>query len=98
MATGGDELTVRQRRFVAAYDGNATAAAVAAGYKPTYANRIGQQLLNNPLIAAAIQAREAERNAQRIATREERQMFFTEVMRDGERSTRDESSWSPLPM
>lgn len=82
-------LTAKQERFVAAYDGNATAAALAAGYKPTYANRIGQQLLDNPLIAAAIQAREAERNAQRIATREERQMFFTEVMRDGERSTRD---------
>ncbi len=82
-------LTAKQERFVAAYDGNATAAALAAGYKSTYANRIGVQLLNNPVIAAAIQAREDERNTQSIATREERQMFFTEVMRDSERSTRD---------
>ena len=47
-------LTAKQERFVAAYDGNATAAALAAGYKSTYANRIGVQLLNNPVIAAAI--------------------------------------------
>ncbi len=83
------ELSTKQKRFIAAYNGNATAAALEAGYSPANADKIGAQLLKNPRIIEAIRAREAERNADAIATREERQKFFTKIMRDEEQPTRD---------
>lgn len=49
-------LTAKQERFVAEYlvDGNATRAAIAAGYSERTAARIGSELLTNPRIKAAI--------------------------------------------
>lgn len=76
------ELTAKQQRFVDAYDGNATQAAADAGYK---GNRktleaVGRENLGKPRIAAAIAGRESVRAAPTIATREERQQFWTDVM------------------
>lgn len=45
--------------------------------------------MNNPRIIAVIRARENERNAEAIATREERQKLFTEIMRDRDENTKD---------
>lgn len=83
------DLSTKQKRFIAAYNGNATAAAIEAGYSERNADKIGPQLMANPRIIAAIQAREKERNENAIATREERQRFFTAIMRDNEQPTRD---------
>jgi len=83
------ELSTRQKRFIEAFAGNGTAAAIAAGYSEKYADRIAAQLMKNPRIADAIRAREAERNAPHIADREERQRFFTATMRDEKKTTRD---------
>lgn len=49
-------LTAKQGRFVAEYlvDGNASRAAVAAGYSERTAARIGSELLTKPAIKAAI--------------------------------------------
>jgi len=82
-------LSAKQKRFIAAYNGNATAAALEAGYSERNAGKIGNQLMSNRRITAAIQAREAERIAPAIATREERQQLFTNIMRDTERKTSD---------
>lgn len=50
------ELTAKMQRFVAEYlvDGNATRAAIAAGYSERTAARIGSELLTKPAIKVAI--------------------------------------------
>ena len=75
-------LTAKQQAFVEAYDGNATQAALKAGYSPRTAGVIGNENLKKPEIAAAIAERNAPASSARIATREERQAFWTGVMRD----------------
>jgi phage terminase small subunit len=76
-------LTAKQERFVAAYDGNATKAAIEAGYSPKWADRQAHLLLEkNREVQLAIKAREAERRQGLIATREKRQAFWSEVMMD----------------
>lgn len=82
MANG--KLTPRQQAFVDAYAGNATAAALAAGYSEKTARSQGQRLLTNADIKDAIKEREAQRLAPTIATRQERQEFWTAVVRDEE--------------
>ena len=51
-----DGLNARQRAFVSAYliDGNATKAAVAAGYAPKHADITGFRLLRNASVSAAL--------------------------------------------
>jgi len=51
-------LTERERRFVAEYlaKGNATQAALAAGYAPSCAMQYGARLTRKPNVAAAIEA------------------------------------------
>ena len=75
-------LTAKQQAFVEAYDGNATQAALKAGYSPRTAAFIGAENLKKPQIKEAIAERNAPASSARIATREERQAFWTGVMRD----------------
>lgn len=96
MSTKPKKLTTKQQRFVDAYDGNATAAAIAAGYSQRTAASIGQENLTKPEIIEAIQQREADRRAQTIMTREERQAFWSETIRDGGQQTRDRLRASEL--
>jgi len=80
------KLSPKQQAFVDVYDGNATDAARRAGYKGN-SNTLGQtgdENLKKPKIWAAIQARNAKTVANRIATREERQQFWTSFVRDEE--------------
>lgn len=77
-----DGLTERQRRFVEAYSangGNASDAAKQAGYSKPHPQ--GAQNLRNPTIIAAIEALREETTSRAIATREERQSFWTAVLR-----------------
>jgi hypothetical protein len=80
------DLTTRQLRFVAFYDGNASEAARKAGYKgkPHTVDVIGYNNMQNPRIIEAIQKREEKRNAKDIASREERQQFWTRILRGQE--------------
>lgn len=87
MANG--KLTARQQRFVDAYDGNATRAAIAAGYSEKTARSMGQRLLTYDDIQEAIRAREKKRSKPVIATREERQAFWTNVMNDESQKMQD---------
>lgn len=85
--TDKNELTARQKRFVDAYEGNATAAARAAGFKNP--NVYADDLMKNPRVIAAIQEREKERRSKIIATRDERLRRLTEIMRDDTQKTTD---------
>ena len=73
-------LTLKQRKFVEAYTDNATAAALAAGYSPKTAYSQGQRLLKKVEIITAIKKRETKALKPLIATREERQKFWTQMM------------------
>lgn len=77
-------LNARQQAFVDCYAGNATDAARKAGYTGSDAvlGVTGHNLLKNPKVSAAIKARQAAPRALRIATREERQAFWTETLLD----------------
>lgn len=74
-------LSVKQRRFVEAYDGNATAAAIAAGYSPKNARNTGARMLTKANIRAALRDRENRRIESTILTREERQAFWSDIIR-----------------
>lgn len=82
-------LNHKQKLFVEAYAGNATEAALAAGYKKKSARAQGQRLLTNADIVKAIREREAAQLKPFIASRDERQEFFTKIMRDEEERTVD---------
>lgn len=75
-------MTAKQRAFVDAYAGNATEAAIKAGYSEKTARSMGQQLLTKIDISNAIHEREEKRRNALIATREQRQAFWTRVMND----------------
>lgn len=79
------ELREKQRKFVDAYmgeaAGNATEAARLAGYKgnDVTLGQVGAENLKKPQILAAIE--EIQNDSPLIASREERQQFWTSVMR-----------------
>lgn len=75
-------LSVKQRRFVEAYDGNATAAAIAAGYSAKTARLQGHKNITKDNILEAIQSRENKRLESTILTREERQAFWSDIIRN----------------
>lgn len=67
--------------------GNATAAAISAGYSKKTAYSQGQRLLKNVEIRTAIEKR--QRADPDVATREERQRFWTQVMNDKDADIKD---------
>ena len=83
------KLNAKRQAFVEAYAGNATAAALAAGYSERSARSQGQRLLTNDDIQDAIKAREAKRLAPTIASRQERQEFWTSVLRNEDEAMKD---------
>lgn len=78
------KLSIKQQRFVDAYTGNGTDAARKAGYKGNDNTlcSVGKENLRKPHILRAIRQREDQRKKNLIATREERQQFWTAVLRD----------------
>lgn len=76
------KLTLKQQRFINFYEGNATEAAIKAGYSKKTAFSIGVENLSKPLIADAISKRNSQQDAPTIATRKQRQEFWTNVMND----------------
>ncbi|NCC58202.1 MAG: terminase small subunit [Synergistales bacterium] len=75
-------FTTRQQRFIECYSGNATQAAIQAGYSEKTARSAGQRLLTNVDIQSAIRSREEQRRSELIADRVKRQIFWTAIMRD----------------
>lgn len=89
-------MTPKQRRFIEHYTGNATKAAIAAGYSEKTAYRIGAELLQKTSVKEAIQQREEQRLSEAIANREERQIFWSAIMRNAEEKTADRLKASEL--
>lgn len=76
-------MNERQRRFADEYiiSGNATDAAIKAGYSPKYANTNASKLLQNTTIKSYIDERLAQLASEKIATQEEVLTYLTSVMR-----------------
>lgn len=77
------KMTVKQQRFCDFYiiSGNATDAAIQAGYSKKTANRIGSENLDKPAIKAYIDARMTELQSERVADQQEILEYLTAVMR-----------------
>ena len=77
-------MNAKQSMFVTEYltDLNATQAAIRAGYSKRTAYSIGQRLLKNVEVQNAIEQAMSERQSKLIASREQRQEFWTAIMRD----------------
>jgi phage terminase small subunit len=78
-------LSDMEKKFVEAYSGNGEQAAIQAGYSPKTAKVQGSRLLTRVNVITAIKSREEKPRAFRIATREERQAFWTNVMHGNEK-------------
>ena len=76
-------MNERQKRFADEYiiSGNATGAAVKAGYSSKYANTNASKLLQNTAIKSYIDERLAQLASEKIATQEEVLTYLTSVMR-----------------
>ncbi|WP_061410053.1 terminase small subunit [Streptococcus oralis] len=77
------KLTLKQQRFADEYiiSGNATDAAIKAGYSSKYANTNASKLLQNTTIKSYIDERLARLASEKIATQEEVLTYLTSVMR-----------------
>ena len=84
--------TIKQQRFIDLYDGNLTAAAKKAKISVSYAKKI----VSNSVLLGLIKDRERERNKTSIASREERQEFWTESMRNNDLDIKDRQKSSEL--
>lgn len=84
-------LSERERKFVEAYmgkaGGNATKAAIRAGYSKATARKQGSRLLTKGNIRSAIDARAKE--DPNVSDREERQRFYTATMRSAKVSMKE---------
>ena len=76
-------MNERQKAFADYYleCGNATEAAVKAGYSKKTARSIGQENLTKPAISNYIGERLAEQSKQRIASADEVMQFYSDVIR-----------------
>lgn len=77
-------LSYKQKRFIDFYKGNATEAALEAGYSSKTAYSIGQENLKKPEIIKEIQIRNLRESVSKIANRQQRQEFWSKVMNDVE--------------
>lgn len=87
-------LNDRQWKFVEAYTGNATEAARKAGYRSPNAD--GARLMRDPEVKAEIRKRNEEQREPLIASRKERQRFWTSVMQDRAEEMKDRLKASEL--
>lgn len=74
--------TVKQQKFINAYEGNATKAALEAGYSKKTAKSQGQRLLTNVDIQKALEKRGEEEKTALIADRTERAEILSNILRN----------------
>lgn len=77
------KLTEKQKRFADFYieTGNATEAAVRAGYSQKTAKEMGYENLTKPHVKSYIDERMGEKEKERIASQDEVLAFLTQVLR-----------------
>lgn len=98
-----DKFTVKQQKFIDLYEGNGTRAAREAGYTgdDNTLAVAAKKLLRNGKILAAIKEREVKSpegkaTAKRIASREDRQAFWTQILEDEKKEMKDRLKASEL--
>lgn len=92
-----DKLTQKQKAFADNYienGGNATAAAISAGYSKRYADGNAYKLVGNSGISAYLAERQKEIDSKKIATLQEIQEMRTSIAR-GEK--KDDFGFAPAP-
>jgi phage terminase small subunit len=92
------KLTHKQLKFIALYDGNGTKSARDAGYTGSD-NTLAQtarDLLRNPKVAAEIKKRHEDEVNKIVASRLDRQIFWTELMNANHIEPRDRLRASEL--
>ena len=77
------DLTIKQKRFADEYiiSGNASQAAIAAGYSKKYAAQNTDKLLKNTKVKSYIAERMAELDSKKIAKQDEVLRYLTSIMR-----------------
>ena len=77
------KMTLKQQRFADEYiiTGNATQAAIKAGYSKKYANTNANKLLQNTTIKKHIDERLAQLESEKIASQQEVLSYLSSVMR-----------------
>ena len=99
---GNDTLTVKQQAFVDAYNGNTKAAAKAAGLSQGYCARLMMDVSKRNAEPSALAVQTAIRDRQdherrsRVATRLQRQQFWTKMMDDATEKASDRLQASML--
>ena len=93
-----DKLTVRQARFALEFTrlGNATQAAIAAGYATHTATTQAARLLTKAHVQTAISEQSKVQQSATIADAQERKAFWTTVMRGEESELKDRLKASEL--
>lgn len=86
-------LTDKQQKFVDCYDGDIKKAAKKAGLSYDYARRL---VTKRHIVEAVRNRMDNEIRPEMIATRQERQKFWTDTMKDEEQSMRDRLKASEL--
>lgn len=83
MMTTKRKMTIKQQRFADYYieTGNATQAAIRAGYSKKYANTNVSKLLQNTTVSQYIEKRLDELQSKRVADQQEIMEFLTSVVR-----------------
>ena len=91
-------MNARKERFCLEYaaSGNATQAAIAAGYSPRSARSQGQRLLTNADIKARIEELQQETRREKIADIDAILAFWTVVLQDPHAKTADRLKASEL--
>lgn len=94
MNTNG--LPSKQHKFIEHYQGNATDAAIKAGYSLKTARQQGQRLLTKVDIAESIKSRAGKEIAPVIASRQRRQQFWTGILENPQIELRERLKASEL--
>lgn len=91
-------MNARKERFCLEYaaSGNATQAAIAAGYSQKTARSQGQRLLTNADIKSRLEKLQQETRREKIADIDAIQTFWTEVLKDASAKTADRLKASEL--
>lgn len=86
-----EKLTPKQKKFCDEYlkCGNATQAAIKAGYSPKTAKAIGAENLTKPYIKSYIEKRNAQVDKKQIADLEDILRFLTSIIEDEDANKSD---------
>lgn len=85
------KLTVKQKKFIEAYEGNATEAARIAGYKGNDATlaQVGYENMMNPEINSRVMKRQDLEIQRIVMNRLDRQILWTELARSSSVEVKD---------